>query len=63
MSYAERALPEKSTLYRYRVLKSISNVKSGKALPWFDQQGGGLQFESTLSIQELIDQGYIEVIL
>ncbi len=40
----------------------MSNVKSGKALPWFDQPGGGLQFESTLSIQELIDQGYIEVI-
>jgi len=63
VSYAERALPKKGTLYRYRVLKSMSNVKSGKALSWFDQPGGGLQFESILSIQELIDQGYIEVIL
>ncbi|MBL7932504.1 MAG: TNT domain-containing protein [Bacteroidia bacterium] len=64
-TFESRALPA-STLnkpYRkYKVLKQIPNVKSGEAIPWFDQVGNGIQFELPESIDDLISGGFIEVI-
>lgn len=34
-------------------------MQSGKIAPWFDQPGGGVQHKMPMSIQELIDGGYI----
>lgn len=61
--YMSRALPTGTdttrTLSAYEVLKPIPNVESGVALPWFGEIGQGTQQQLPLSIQQLIDQGYI----
>lgn len=61
-TYAERALPpfmEKQPYNRYRV-NSFYDVKSGKIAPWFKQPGGGTQFLTELTEDELIEFGIIE---
>ena len=59
--FEARALPydpAKLDYYRYEVLKPLP-VKAGTAAPWFDQPGGGVQYVTAISVQQLIDQGYL----
>ncbi|MCG3133536.1 MAG: hypothetical protein HMLKMBBP_00714 [Planctomycetes bacterium] len=57
----ERSLPGKKQGYgRYRVVKEIPGVKEGHAEPAFGQPGLGKQWELPMSVEELLDQGYIE---
>lgn len=42
----------------YKVLVSFE-VKSGEIVPWFDEVGGGTQYLSTYSVDELKKFGYI----
>ena len=62
MPFDQRALPN-STLdkpyNRYEVIKPIPNTDSGKAAPWFDKPSGGTQMDLPMSIDDLIDGGYI----
>lgn len=60
--YGARSLPPGSDLKPYNVyevLKEI-NVSSGKVAPWFDEIGGGTQYQLNNSIQQLLDGGYIQ---
>ena len=43
----------------FRVAKPL-DVQSGMAAPWFQQPGGGAQYQFPQSIQSLIRNGYIE---
>jgi hypothetical protein len=47
--------------YRYEVLKALV-VRSGTIAPWFDQPGGGIQYKTEKSVQQLIDEGYLRMI-
>ncbi|HAY49651.1 DUF637 domain-containing protein [Thalassospira sp.] len=62
--FEQRSLPSNDyfdrPLVKYKVVKPIEGVKSGKAAPWFDQPGGGMQYKLPMRIEELIDAGYIE---
>ena len=61
-SYMGRAVPYdrlKMPYYRYEVRKPL-RVAAGKAAPWFDQPGGGIQYRTTLRVQELLAQGYLK---
>ena len=50
---------EKSPYNIYEVIKPF-DVLSGIVAPWFDQPGGGIQYYLPMSIQELIDLGFIK---
>lgn len=43
---------------KYKVLVSFE-VKSGEIVQWFDEVGGGTQYLSTYSVDELKKFGYI----
>ncbi|MTI09937.1 hemagglutinin repeat-containing protein [Curvivirga aplysinae] len=63
--FDQRSLPNssKNSPYRqYEVLKPIPEVKSGKAAPWFGKPGGGIQHQLPMSIDELVDQGFIKLV-
>ncbi len=58
-----RALPESAKdkpLQVYEVLKPIPDVKSGNAIPWFNQTGGGTQYLLPESIDDLVEQGFLK---
>jgi hypothetical protein len=58
----ERSLPfgaETRQLNTYEVINPL-DVDAGKAASWFNQPGGGTQYDLGRSIQELIDTGYIK---
>jgi hypothetical protein len=58
-SYAARALPYEQKgypYYRYEVRKPLT-VATGKIVPWFDQSGGGVQYKTRKSVQQLVDEG------
>ena len=60
-SYEERALPpfmEQQPYTKYEVVKPLS-VKAGETAPWFDQLGGGTQYLTDMTVDELKDLGYI----
>jgi hypothetical protein len=60
-SYGARSLPPGSinTPYNsYEVIKPF-DVQSGTVAPWFDQPGGGIQYQLPMSVQSLLDQGFI----
>ena len=60
--YGQRALPpgaESSPYNSYEVIKPFE-VNSGTTAPWFDQPGGGTQYQTPMSMQDLIDQGFIK---
>lgn len=63
--FEQRALPN-STLNKphttYEVVKPIPDVDSGKVAPWFDKPGGGTQMDLPMSIDELLEGGYIKVL-
>lgn len=63
-SYGERALPGEASDYeyltKYEIIKTIPTI-SGPATPWFDQPGGGIQFQIDISrlpddVKELAEQ-------
>ncbi|NLK72342.1 MAG: TNT domain-containing protein [Clostridiales bacterium] len=59
--YSNRALPPGSDARpynAYEVVKPI-DVQSGKIAPWFDQPGGGTQYQFSQSIEDLIQSGYL----
>jgi hypothetical protein len=61
-SYAGRALPydqAKMDYYRYVVVKEFT-VKSGAAVPWFDQAGGDIQYMTDRPVRQLIIDGYLK---
>ena len=61
-SYMGRAVPYdrlKMPYYRYEVLRPL-RVQAGKAAPWFDQPGGGLQYKTALRVQDLVARGYLK---
>ena len=60
-SYMGRAVPYdrlKMPYYRYKVTKPL-RVQAGKAAPWFDQPGGGLQYKTGERVQVLVERGYL----
>jgi hypothetical protein len=63
--YNMRALPpgtDSKPLSSYEVLKTIEQVPSGPAAPWFGEPGGGIQHDLPMSINKLLEGGYIRVI-
>jgi hypothetical protein len=60
-SYMGRAVPYdrlKMPYYRYQVVKPL-RVQAGKAAPWFDQVGGGLQYKTRDRVHMLVERGYL----
>jgi hypothetical protein len=58
----ERSVPfgaEQKQLQIFRVLKPVE-ADAGKVSSWFNQPGGGKQYDFGRSIQELIDDGVVE---
>jgi RHS repeat-associated protein len=57
-----RSLPfgaENNTLNTYQVMQPI-NVNAGTAAPWFNQVGGGIQYDlGTSTVQDLINSGHL----
>lgn len=47
----------------YRILKEIPGVEKATVAPWFDQPGGGMQYKLPMSIDKLLEEGYIELII
>ena len=52
---------ENSPYNTYEVIEPF-DVYAGKATPWFDQPGGGTQYQLPMSIEELRRLGYIKII-
>ena len=61
--FENRALPL-STLDKpyntYQVIMDIPDVEAGVVIPWFGQKGKGVQYELPLSIDELIENGFLK---
>ena len=61
-SYMGRAVPYdrlKMPYYRYEVLRLL-RVNAGRAAPWFDQPGGGMQYKTSEPVQVLVERGYLK---
>ena len=59
--YSSRALApgtEKKPYNVYEVIKPIE-VQAGKIAPWFNEPGGGIQYELSISVKKLIEDGFI----
>ncbi|MBS5988058.1 TNT domain-containing protein, partial [Clostridium sp.] len=59
--YPSRALApgtENKSYNVYEVIKPIE-VQAGKIAPWFGEPGGGIQYELSLSVKKLIEDGFI----
>jgi hypothetical protein len=57
-----RALPagaDQKFYSQYEVVKEIPNVKKGEAIPWFGENGMGIQYKVVESVDDLIEGGYI----
>ncbi|MDR0419469.1 MAG: TNT domain-containing protein [Prevotellaceae bacterium] len=63
-SYASRALlasdSAKKSYCVYEVKKAIPNVNKGKAIPWFKQEGQGMQFKLPAGIDSLLKTGHLK---
>ncbi len=64
--FEKRALPnsflDKSKpvpLNTYEIIKDLP-VYEGEAIPWFGQPGKGIQYQTPLGVDELIEKGYIK---
>ena len=55
--YSNRALPPNSNVCPYHIyeIKKPIEVQSGKVASWFGEPGGGIQYQFTRSIDELIN--------
>jgi hypothetical protein len=63
-AFEARSLPAdfaNKPLNAFEVLKPI-NVDAGVSAPWFNQPGGGGQFELPQTVQELIESGHLRPI-
>jgi filamentous hemagglutinin len=63
--FEQRSLPASSSnrqYQEYEVLQPIPNVSAGTAAPWFGQPGGGTQYQLPMSIEDLVQQGFIKPI-
>ncbi len=62
--YKQRALPYTTNTNNYHkyVVTSTIKVKSGNAAPWFNEQGGEVQYKSDIPISDLIEAGYLKEI-
>ena len=63
--FQERALPRNTKKDDYNVFavkKDIKEVLSGVAATWFDEPGGGIQYKLSIGTEELLRQGYLEVV-
>ena len=61
-SYMGRAVPYdrlKMPYFRYEVARPL-RVAAGKAAPWFDQPGGGKQYQTGQPIKVLVDTGFLK---
>lgn len=61
--FPQRSLPSEAAsrpLNSYEVVKPIPGVNSGPAAPWFNQPGGGTQFELPSTVQQLINSGHLK---
>lgn len=61
-SYMGRAVPYdrlKMPYYRYEVVRPV-RVAAGRAAPWFDQPGGGVQYKTDRPVQVLVNEGYLK---
>lgn len=47
--------------YVYRVLKPLPALE-GKAAPWFNHPGGGVQYDLVKSVEHWLTNGYLEVV-
>jgi filamentous hemagglutinin len=45
---------------KLEVLKPI-NAQAGEIAPWFGQPGGGTQFKTEISLEKLIENGYVRI--
>lgn len=62
--FSERSLPassKKSIYYQFEVTRAIHAVLAGKAIPWFGQEGMGMQYMFSSSINTLIDSHYLKI--
>lgn len=60
--FPQRSLPNSSLdgpLNTYEVVRPLPGVVTGKAAPWFDQPGGGGQYKLPMSIEYLLENGFI----
>jgi hypothetical protein len=60
--YAERALPpgtDKKPYRAYRVIKTIVSIKKGEIIPWFNEPGLGIQYQTPVTIDSLKNGKYI----
>jgi len=61
--FEERALPsttlEENNYHTYKILKSFS-ARMGIIAGWFDQPGGGIQYLTEKTAQELLDKNCIK---
>jgi hypothetical protein len=48
--------------HRYEVLRPIE-VWEGTATPWFNQPGGGIQYELPMSVRQLVERGCLREII
>lgn len=65
-AYESRALPYKENncvYHAYRVIKKIDGVTTSEIAAAFDMPGGGIQYELPKNINDLIKEGYLEVIV
>ena len=61
-TYERRSLAAYSATqpyYVYRVRKPLP-ARAGEIAPWFGMSGGGIQYQTTLSAEELVELGYLE---
>ncbi|QLJ66661.1 glycohydrolase toxin TNT-related protein [Serratia marcescens] len=63
-SFGSRALPLDTLEKPYRVYEVVKPIQAdmGPAIPWFNQAGGGTQFELSKSISQLLAEGRIRPI-
>ena len=60
--YSQRALApgtEKKPYTIFEVMKPIA-VQGGKTAPWFGEEGGGMQYEFSVPISELLEHGVLK---
>ena len=52
-----------SVYNEYRAIKEIPRVQQAEVASWFDMPGGGTQYKLPASIKDLVEAGYIELII
>ncbi len=63
-SYDKRSLPykdddkAKNSYHKYQVVRPIPAVE-GTIAPYFGEKGGGTQYYTSMTVEELLEQGYI----